>query len=106
MLLSLVKKPYTMGHITQWMPLLLEFDFIDIIYKGSKHVLVDRLSRVPNGEPPMVVKDDLLDTLLFQLDLVPKWVEEIKHFLANSFPQEWPLNMDIAHELLKDVTPY
>ena len=86
------------------MLLLLEFDFTVIICKGSNDVLVDHLSRVPNGEPTTCVEDDLLDALF--LGLAWEWAAKISHFLANGFPQDMPLNEGRSHQLLKDATPY
>ena len=59
------------GRITQWLLILMEFDFTIAIKKGRTHVLADHMSQIPNGEAPTRVDDDLLDALLFLIDLVP-----------------------------------
>ena len=75
-----MNKPYMLGRISIWMLLVLEFDFTIVFCKGSKHVLVDLLSCRQNGETSTRV-GDLLDALVFQLDLVTKCVDDIIHFL-------------------------
>ena len=49
----------------------MEFDFTVPVRKGRTHVLADHMSRILNGEKPIVVDDDLPDAPLFLVDLVP-----------------------------------
>ena len=74
------------GRITRWLLILMEFDFTITVKKGRTHVLADHMSRIPNGEKPTGVDDDLPDAPLFLVDLVPEWVEEICHYLTNGLP--------------------
>ena len=69
-LLYLVNKPCTMGRITRWLLILMEFDFTVTVRKGRTHVLADHMWRIPNGEKPIGVDDDLPDATLFLVDLV------------------------------------
>lgn len=87
--LYLVHKPCLMEHITRWMLFLPEFDFTIIVKKGNTHVLVDHMSRIPNGEAPPGVEDNLPNGLLIMLDLVSKWAEEICITLM-SYPHKYP----------------
>ena len=45
--------------------ILLKFDFIVAIKKGSTHTQVDHVSCIENGELPLGVNDELLDVVLF-----------------------------------------
>ena len=58
-LLYLVNKPCMTGRITRWLLILMEFDFTVAVRKGRTHVLADHMSRIPNGEKPIGVDDDL-----------------------------------------------
>lgn len=74
--------------------------------KGSQHVLVHHMSRIPNVNFPIGVEDDLLDAPLSNLNLVPEWSEEISHCLANGFPKDRLVNKDKARRLIKLAVPY
>ena len=52
--------------------ILLEFDVMVAMKKGSTHKQVDHVSCITNGELPIGVNDDLIDASLFQVVLVPK----------------------------------
>ena len=76
-LLYLVNKPCNTGRIVQWFLILLEFDFIAMVKKGITHQRADHLPKIINEEAPMGVLDDLLDTYLFNVEMVPKWSKDI-----------------------------
>lgn len=86
--------------------ILLELDFTVAVHKGRKHVLADHMSRVPNGEPSTGAEEDLPNAPLFQVDVIPKWAEEVGHYLANGLPRDKPLNVCRAQTLIKDASPY
>ena len=56
----------------------MEFDFTVTVRKARTHVLVDHMSQFPTKKPTGV-EEDLLDTPLFLVDLIPEWAEEICH---------------------------
>lgn len=85
---------------------LLEFDFTIVVRKGEEHVLVDHMCRIPSGEPPSGVEDDLLDAPLFNLDLVPKWSEKISYYLVEGLPNDWLVNKNKSWHLIKLVALY
>ena len=64
------------------------------------------MSRIPNGEKPIGVDDDLLDAPLFLLDLVPEQAEEICHYLTNGLPTGTLVDLDKARRLIRDAAPY
>ena len=76
-LLYLVNKPCATGRIVRWFIILLEFDFIVVVKKGSTHQQADHLSRIMLGEEPTGVNDELPDASLFRVELVPKWSEQV-----------------------------
>ena len=63
-------------------------------------------SKIPNGEAPTGMDDELPDAPLFLIDLVPEWAEEICHYLANGLPIDRPLDMARVRTLIRDVVPY
>ena len=71
-ILYLVIKPCLIGCITRWLLILMEFDFMVAVGKGTTHVLADQMSRIPNGEAPIGVDDALPNAPLFMIDLVPE----------------------------------
>ena len=76
-LLYLVNKPCNTGRIVRWFIILLEFDFTVVVKKGKTHQRADHLSRLTNGEKPIGVDDDLPDAYLFNIEMVPRWSEEL-----------------------------
>ena len=64
------------------------------------------MSRIPNGEKPIGVDNDLPDVPLFLVDLVPEWAEEICHYLANGLPTDTPIDTAEARRLIRDAAPY
>ena len=84
-LLYLVNKPCSIGRIVRWFVILLEFDFIVAVKKGSTHQRADHLSRITMGEESIGVQDDLLDASLFRVEMVPKWSEQVVHLLTTGF---------------------
>ena len=64
-----------MGRIVKWFVILLEFDFIVVVKKGTTHQRAEHLSRLTHGEPPIGMDDDLLNAYLFNIEMVPKWSE-------------------------------
>ena len=76
-LLYLINKPCSTGRIARWFLILLEFDFTVVVKKGTTHQRANHLSRLTRGEPPIGVDDDLPDAYLFNIEMVPKWSEEL-----------------------------
>ena len=76
-LLYLVNKPCNTGRIVRWFIILLEFDFTVVVKKGKTHQRADHLSRLTNGEEPIGVDDDLPDAYLFNIEMVPRWSEDL-----------------------------
>ena len=105
-LLYLVNKSHLTGRITRWMPILLEFNFRVVVRKDTIHVLANHMSRIPNGEAATRVDDNLSDASLFLIDIVPKWVEEICHYLANGLSVGIPLDKARARRLILSTMPY
>lgn len=105
-LLYLMNKPCLMGKITRWLLILMELDFTIAIKKGRTHVLAEHMLRIPNGEAPIGVDDDLPDAPLFLIDLVLEWVKKICHYLTNGPPTNRPLDVARARRLIRDTVPY
>ncbi|MCO5555292.1 hypothetical protein L7F22_008837 [Adiantum nelumboides] len=76
-LLYLVNKPCSTGRIVRWFIILLEFDFMVVVKKGTTHQRADHLSRLMHGEAPTGIDDELPDVYLFNIDMVPRWSEEV-----------------------------
>ncbi|MCO5557895.1 hypothetical protein L7F22_011467 [Adiantum nelumboides] len=76
-LLYLVNKPCSTGRIVKWFIILLEFDFTVVVKKEITHQRADHLSRLMHGEAPTGIDDDLPDAYLFNIDMVPRWSEEV-----------------------------
>ena len=81
-LLYLVSKPCNTGRIVRWFLILLEFDFTVVVKQGKTHLRADHLSKMIHGENPTGVDDDLPNAYLFQLEMVPKWSENIVSLLT------------------------
>lgn len=81
-LLYLVNKPCNTGHIVQWFIILLEFDFTTIVKKGVTHQRTDHLLRLTSGEKVTGVDDDLRDTYLFNVEMVPSWSKDFVQFMT------------------------
>ena len=81
-LLYLVNKPCSTGRIVRWFIILLKFDFTVVVKKGITHQRADHLSRLINGEEPIGVEDDLPDAYLFNIEMIPRWSEEIVSLLT------------------------
>jgi hypothetical protein len=78
-LVYLVNKPQLLRRIARWLLLFSEYEFT-IVYKPSRtHVVVDVLSRLPNGSKPLGVPNQTLDTSL--LFVKPIWMQEVKTYL-------------------------
>ena len=65
----------------------------------------DHLSRIDTGEEPIVVKDDLLDAHLFQIEAVPTELKEIAQFLENGQAPDG-MSMKKKQILSMKVAPY
>ena len=76
-LLYLVNKPCNTGRIVRWFIILLEFFFTVVVKKGKNHQRADHLSCLTHGEKPMGVENDLPDAYLFNIEMVPRWSEEL-----------------------------
>ena len=71
--LYLVNKPCNTGHIVKWFLILLEVDFTVVVKKGITHQRENHLSRLLHKEAPNGILDDVLDTYLFNIKMIPKW---------------------------------
>ena len=87
-LLYLVNKPCSTGRLVRWFVILLEFNFTVAVKKGSTHQRAYHVSRIPNGEHPIGVLDELPDACLFQIEMVPKWSKCLVHFLTTADTME------------------
>ena len=81
-LLYLVNKPCNTGRIVQCFLILLEFDFSMVVKKEITHQCADHLSGLINAEAPVRVPDDLPDSYLFNVEMVPKWSKDIVPMLT------------------------
>ena len=66
----------------RWFLILLEFDFTVVVKQGKTHLRADHLRRIIYGEKSTGFDDDLPDAYLFQLEMVPKWSENIVSLLT------------------------
>ena len=105
-LLYLVNKPCATGRITRWMLILLEFDFTVVVRPGKKHLMADHMSRIPNGEPPIGIDDDLADATLFLVDSIPQWSEHIIDVLTNGLTNVRQLGRQKAWQIVKECADY
>ena len=87
-LLYLVIKPCSTRQIVRWFVILLEFDFTVVVKKGLTHKRADHMSRIPNGEPPTGIDDDIPDATLFQIEYVSRWSKQIVKFLSTTHLDE------------------
>ena len=76
-LLYLVNKPCNMGQIVRWFIILLEFDFIVVVKKGTTHQRANHLLRLTSGEAPKGIEDDLPDAYLFNIEMISKWRKKL-----------------------------
>ena len=53
-----------------------------MVKKETTHQRADHLSRLTHGEEPQGVDDDLPDAYLFNLEMVPRWAEDVIPFLT------------------------
>ncbi|MCO5550268.1 hypothetical protein L7F22_003749 [Adiantum nelumboides] len=69
-LLYLVYQQNLTGRLARWVLLLQEFEFEVIHRPGAQHAVVNYLSRLDSGGPPIGIADEFLDTLLFLTGVV------------------------------------
>ena len=81
-LLYLINKPCNTGRIVRWFLIMLEFDFTIVVKKGIIHEWTNLLSRLINGEAPIIVNDDLLDAYLFNVEMIPEWSRDLVPLLT------------------------
>ena len=84
-LLYLVNKPWNMGQIVRWFLILLEFDFLVIDWPRRTHQRTDHLSCIMIGEAPLGINDDLPNSTLFKVEIVPKWAKSFLEVLTTHF---------------------
>ena len=60
----------------RWLIILLEFDFIVVVKKGTTHQKIDHLRCLTHGEAPTRVEDDLPDAYLLNIKMIPKGSED------------------------------
>ena len=78
----LVNKPYNTGRIVRWFLILLEFDFTVVVKQGKTHLKADHLSKLTNGESPDGIDDELPDAYLFNIEMIPRWSQNIVTLLS------------------------
>ena len=61
----------------RWFIILLEFDFTVVVKKGKTHQRADHLSRLIHGEKPMENEDGFPNAYLFNIEMIPRWSEEM-----------------------------
>ena len=66
---------------TRWFVILLEFDFEVAIKKGTMHQRANHLLRITSREATMSINDNLSDAILFNIEWVLRWSEELVSFL-------------------------
>ena len=93
----MVNKPCATGRIVRWFVILLEFDFEVAFKKGTMHQRADHLSRIPSREATVGINDDLPDAILFNIEWVPRWSEELVSFLNTAV---------IPNDKLKEVVHF
>ncbi len=84
----LVNKPNLSGRLARWILFLEEFDYTMEYKPGYMHKQVDHLSRISKDLGFLPVEDDLPDTSLFTIDMMPTWYNHIAEFLST---QQMPL---------------
>ena len=77
-----MNNPCNTGRIVRWFIILLEFDFTVVVKKGTTHQRADHLSRLTSGEEPKGIEDDLPDAYLFNIEMIPRWSEEMVPLLT------------------------
>ena len=99
-LFYLMNEPCNTSRVVRWFLILLELDFAKVVMKGITHQRVDHLSRLINGEAPIGVNDDLLDTYLFNVEMILEWSRDLVPLLTIG---KLKLNdsMDINFSLVK-----
>jgi hypothetical protein len=73
----LVNKPVLGGRICRWLLLFKEFDFEVIVKPGKLNAGPDHLSRVTNGEEPMILEDNFPNGQLFSVQIGDDYFVEI-----------------------------
>ena len=82
-LLYLVNKPCNTSRIVTWFLILLEFDFTVVVKKGITHQRIDHVSRLLHGEAPIGILDYLLDSYLFNVEMISEWSVQIVPMLKS-----------------------
>jgi hypothetical protein len=86
----LVNKPVLGGRICRCLLLFQEFDFEVIVKPGKLNSRPDQLSRVTNGEEPMILEDNFPYAQLFSVHIVDDYFTEIIQYLSIGIvPQEY-----------------
>ena len=78
----LVNKPVLGGRICRWLLLFQEYDFEIIVKPGRLNAGPDHLSRIDSGEEPSNLDDNMLDALLFSIQIADEYYADIIHFLT------------------------
>ena len=68
--------------------------------------MADHMSRIPNGEPPIGIDDDLADATLFLVDSIPQWSEHIVDVLAHGLTNIQNLGTQKSRQILKESADY
>ena len=65
----------------------------------------DHLSQITNGESPTGVEDDLPDATLFQVEIAPKWAEQIIRLLSIDY-HAVPKDFSSIEHTLRTIESY
>ena len=77
-----MNKPCNTGRIVRWFLILLEFDFTMVVKQDKTHLRADHLSHLTNAKKPEGINDEILDTYLFSIEMVPKWSKQIVSLMS------------------------
>ena len=65
----------------------------------------DHLSRITNGKIPSGIKDDLPDATLLQVEIAPRWAEQIVRLLSINFLAS-PRDFSNPEDTLRTIERY
>jgi hypothetical protein len=86
----LVNKRVLEGIICRWLLLFQEFSFKVVAKPGRCNVGLDHLFRLDSRESGGVVDNQLPDAGLFQIEAIPKYLEDIVVFLnTGTYPENY-----------------
>ena len=87
----------------RWFIVLLEFDFIVEMKKGTTHQT--DLSCLTSGEPSKGVEDDLPNAYLFNIEMIPIWSEKYTPLMTIG-KLDIPLPIKEKQALIHNLAPF